>query len=89
MPAPNFAGPNKWSHTPRKVFDSYVDRMAVKRQRDREDYRNDLQAIFQKLKDLQNQLTLLEEHVDQHCLRIDSDRDADPLSHLKGGTEEL
>ncbi len=73
---------NQYNSTPRKVFDSYIDRMAVKRQRDREDHRNDLQVVFQKMKELENQLTLvvqeldeLQEHIERHCLQLDSHRD--------------
>ncbi len=58
---------NKYDHTPRKVFDTYVDRMELKRQRDREDHRADLQLVLQKLVLLRQQLDLLAEHVESHC----------------------
>ncbi len=70
---------NQYNSTPRKVFDAYIDRMATKRARDKEDHRNDMQTIVQQLKALQNQLTLLEEHVAQHCHVIGGDDNpADP-----------
>ncbi len=58
---------NRYRNTPRNVFDKHVDRMELKRLRDREDHRNDLKAIFSRLKNLENQHALLEEHVASHC----------------------
>ncbi len=40
---------NQYNSTPRKVFDTYIDRMAVKRARDKEDLRADMLLIFSKL----------------------------------------
>ncbi len=78
---------DRYSHTPRKVFDSYIDRMAVKRQRDREDHRADMGALLQKLDQLQDQLTHLEQHVAHHCSTI-TEEDYD--GHVKeDGNEEL
>lgn len=57
---------DRYSHTPRKVFDKAIDRIEVKRLRDREDHRNDLQTIFQKLKELKKQLSLLDDLSEQH-----------------------
>ncbi len=83
-------GPNKYNSTPRKVFDKHVDRMELKRQRDKEDHRADLKLVFQQLRAIQNQLANLEEHVASHCQDL-----ADP-SLVKGSkfltdvsTEEL
>ncbi len=76
---------NQYNSTPRKVFDSYIDRMAIKRTRDKEDHRADMQALIQRLLHLENQLTHLTEHVRQHCdrIRIEDDFDEDPqgLAH--------
>ncbi len=36
---------NQYNSTPRKVFDSYIDRMAVKLQRQRDDHRADMKAL--------------------------------------------
>ncbi len=73
---------DQYNSTPRKVFDSYIDRMAVKRARDKEDHRADLQAIFQRLVNLESQLSLqileledLAHHVERHCMQLDSSRD--------------
>ncbi len=68
------AEPNRYSNTPRKVFDAHVDRMELKRLRDKEDHRADLKAIFQRLKNLENQHTLLEEHVASHCGQLDNEK---------------
>ncbi len=65
--SPSAAGPNRYSNTPRKVFDKHVDRMEEKRLRDKQDHRADLKAIFSRLKNLENQLELLHEHVESHC----------------------
>ncbi len=74
-------GPTKYSHTPRKVFDRAMDRVNAKRLRDREDHRADMETVLRKLKDLQNELTLikseLEEvqlHVERHCAQLDTSR---------------
>ncbi len=64
---------NRYNSTPRKVFDKHVDRMEVKRQRDREDHRADMQALIKRLLNLENQLELLTEHVEQHCHVIGGD----------------
>lgn len=75
---------DRYNHTPRKVFDTAMDRMDIKRQRDRQDHRADLGAIIQKMDQLETRLTELEAYVAQHCLRIDSDHPAN-----KDGYEEL
>ncbi len=64
---PKYTESNKYNATPRKVFDKAMDRLEAKRLREREDHRNDLKAIFQRLKNLENQHALLEEHVASHC----------------------
>ncbi len=79
MPAnPTF---NRYTYTPRKVFDKYIDRMAIKRQRDRDDHRNDLSAILRRIENLENELTKLIQqlndlysHVDRHCAELDTSR---------------
>ncbi len=57
---------NKYSHTPRKVFDKLVDRIEIRRQRDREDHRNDVQALIARIANLeerfQNQFPVEEKH---------------------------
>ncbi len=62
---------NRYTSTPRKVFDKAIDRMDLKRIRDREDHRNDLKAIFKRLQNLENQHALLEEFVRSHCLVLE------------------
>ncbi len=73
---------NQYNSTPRKVFDTYIDRMAVKRARDKEDLRADMLLIFSKLELLTQRLHLIEEalnvlseHVDRHCAELDTARD--------------
>lgn len=58
---------NQYNSTPRKVFDAYIDKMALKRSRDKEDHRADLHALFQRLRNLEDQLTQLTDHVQSHC----------------------
>ncbi len=74
-------GPNKYNSTPRKIFDKHVDRMEVKRKRDKDDHRADMKALLQRLLSLENQLTLvlleIEEnrtHIDRHCAELDTAR---------------
>ncbi len=75
---------NKYNSTPRKVFDSYIDRMAVRRDRDKADHRADFAALFKRIMNLETQLTLLTEHLNKHC-EILSGED----HWVDGGTEEL
>ncbi len=82
---------NQYNSTPRKVFDTYIDRMAVKRTRDREDHRADMQALIMRLKNLENQLELLAEHVQQHChvLNEEGEDDLEARAAQGRGSEEL
>lgn len=72
---------NRYSHTPRKVFDKAMDRQDLRRQRDKEEHRADLKAIFHRVKNLENELTQLIQqfndlysHVDRHCAELDTSR---------------
>ncbi len=47
---------NRYNSTPRKVFDKHVDRMELKRQRDKQDHRADMQALIKRLVNLENVL---------------------------------
>ncbi len=62
---------NRYSHTPRKVFEAYIDRMAIKRQRDQQDNRSDYQLIMKLIAQLREDHEQLAEHVAQHCQRMD------------------
>ncbi len=73
----NTAG-NPYVNTPRKIFDKHVDRMELKRQRDRQDHRADMQALISRITNLEDQLTHLTEHVRQHCDRIRIEDDFAP-----------
>ncbi len=52
---------NRYNSTPRKVFDKHVDRIELRRQRDRQDHRADMQALIKRLLNLENQLEQLTE----------------------------
>ncbi len=78
----------RYTHLPRKVFDKYIDRMALKRQRDREDHRNDLANVLRQIRQLENQLTLIEEHVKSHCHVLQGDHEDEDDDQLTS-TEEL
>ncbi len=78
---------NRYDHTPRKVFDKAIDRMELKRLRDREDHRTDLHLLMNRLKALQLQLDLLEDHVKSHCHVLRGEDEKDELT--TNGTEEL
>ncbi len=83
---------DRYSHTPRKVFDAYIDRMALKRSRDREDYRADLQLLTNQIKRQQLQLNELEDHVKSHCHVLRGEADQDDLEGpdtLEDSTEGL
>ncbi len=58
---------NRYDHTPRKVFDKALDRIELRRQRDKEEARRDIANLFQKMELLNKMLTLLEDHVQNHC----------------------
>ncbi len=77
---------DRYSHTPRKVFDSYIDRMAVKRQRDREDNRNDYQLLLKLIQQLREDHEHLKTHVEAHCNTLALDDDP---SHSDQVREEL
>ena len=81
---------NQYNSTPRKVFDKAMDRQDRRLKRVQEDYRNDVQAIFQRTRNLEAQLVrvLLEledhaGHLESHCLDIDN------LLDRKNNPEEL
>ncbi len=77
---------NQYNHTPRKVFDKYIDRMAIRRDRDLEDHRGDLLVVFRKIQELHDQLTELSAHVASHCQAIDPLKD-DGEEHGNEGLE--
>ncbi len=81
---------NQYNSTPRKVFDKAIDRMELKRQRDKEDARSDLQVLTNQLKRMQLQLEELEDHVKSHChvLNDVDDPVGDPVIRTDD-TEEL
>ncbi len=68
---------NQYNSTPRKVFDAYIDRMAVKRTRDKQDHRADMQALIKKINELEQALELISQHVQQHCHVIGGDETSD------------
>ena len=84
---------NRYDHTPRKVFDKAMDRMDLKRQRDREDSRSDLRAVLARIVSIEDkliqvleQLGELEQHVAQHCNAMALDDDPghmDPTEELE------
>ncbi len=64
---------NRYDHTPRKVFDRALDRIELRRQRDKEEARRDIANLFQKMELLNKMLTLLEDHVQSHCHVLSGD----------------
>lgn len=84
-PRAKFVDPTRLT---RKVFDKHVDRMEQHRARDRQDHRNDLKAIFQRMQNLEDQLTLLAEHQLDHCHDLDLLADKVGVPR-KSGREEL
>ncbi len=77
----SYEGPNKYNSTPRKVFDKYIDKMAIRRDRDRQDHRADMQALISRIQNLEDQLIHLTEHVRQHCDRIRIEMELDEGDH--------
>ncbi len=75
-----FVDPNRLT---RKVFDKHVDRMEQKRKRDLEDHRADQKALFQRIRNLENQLVDLGAEV-----KLLLNRARGALGH-ESGTEEL
>ncbi len=78
---------NQYNSTPRKVFDSYIDRMAIKLMRQREDHRADVHALLQRIVSVEQALQEFHEHLQDHCERLQSGVDPDALR--KDGKEEL
>ncbi len=58
---------NKYNATPRKVFDKAIDKLTLRRERDRDDARADNHLLINQLKRMQLQLDELEDHVKSHC----------------------
>ncbi len=50
--------PNRYNTTPRKVFDKHVDRMELRRKRDKQDHRADMATVLLKIVELETLLTL-------------------------------
>ncbi len=77
--------PLDYLFVPRRVFDKYTDRMAVTIARVKEDYRADIKALLQRLRNLeklQAQLTAQQSHgcSDPRCKYCDADMVYDPHS---------
>ncbi len=78
---------NQYNSTPRKVFDSYIDRMAIKRARDNENHRADILNLVRQIKSLEDRLTQLTEHVAQHCLTLTDEAGMNDHPSTKGNEE--
>ncbi len=83
---PPNARANRYDHTPRKVFDKAMDRMDLKRRRDRDDTNADYRILQRQLKELNlemanlhEELEELQHHVDRHCQQLDTARDTEGL----------
>ncbi len=70
-PRAKFVDPTKLS---RKVFDKHVDRIERKRQQDKEEHRADLATLIRRIRILENELTELQDHIDHHCVEINTAR---------------
>ncbi len=57
----NGAGPNRYSHLPRKMFDAYTERQDLKIQRLKNRLNLDIRALEERLKRLEGRFTPLEE----------------------------
>ncbi len=76
---------NKYNSTPRKVFDKHVDRMEIRRQRDKADHRADYHLMMDRIRSLQKDFDELQQHVAEHCRTL-----RDPgASDVEHGNEEL
>ncbi len=80
---------NQYNSTPRKVFDAYIDRMAVKRQRDNENHINDIKLVLHRMVDLEKKLTHVEELMNEYHPVSDLEQLPDGRWRRKHGTEEL
>ncbi len=68
---------NKYMHTPRRLFDKAIDRMELKRKRDKEDHRADSHLMMSKITLLTQRLHQLEQHVRSHCNTLGEDDNED------------
>ncbi len=65
--SPKFNPPaNRYSHTPRKVFDKAMDRQDLRLKRVKEDYRADLKAMVQRLINLEDTVGRLVRQIERH-----------------------
>ncbi len=62
---------DNYKNTPRRIFDKHVDQMEIKRKRQVEDHRADMFALLKRIENLENQLTELSDHQDDHCHDLD------------------
>ncbi len=75
---------NQYNSTPRKVFDTHVDRLAVRRTRDLENQRADYQLLIKLVQELREDLELIREHVAKHCHVIGGDDTTDNDPEMSG-----
>ncbi len=78
-----------YNNVPRKVFDKHIDRVELRRQRDRQDHRADMQALIQKLENLEKKVTHLEELMNEYHPVSDLEQLPDGRWRRKHGTEGL
>ncbi len=78
---------DRYSHTPRKVFDKAIDRMVLKVRREHDDRMADIHLLLNRIKQLQLQLDELQDHVNSHC-QVIAPPDEDPV-HEQDDIEEL
>ncbi len=57
---------DKYLNTPRKIFDKHVDRMELRRSRDREDHRADMKTLITRLVLVEKYLAKIEAASKKH-----------------------
>ncbi len=62
---------NKYNYTPRRVFDKSIEKITARQLRDRTDHRADMKALLQRLSNLEDQVTLVSVHQQDHCHDLD------------------
>ncbi len=77
--------PNKYDYVSRKVFDRAIDGLTRKLQVAKQEHRGDLSTLIKQILKLENELTLLHEHVRHHCIAL-GDED-DPIRPVDGNEE--
>ena len=68
---------DRYMHTPRRILDKHLDRIELKRQRDREDHRADMKALIKRLLLIEKYIAKLADMEAEALLSLETSPDGD------------